>query len=363
MSNIQVKTCDVLSIIICMNRMTSIELFAGAGGLALGLELAGFYHIGLVEIDKSACSTLKKNRPLWNVLEKDITTLVEQDLEQIFCIKCGDLDLLSGGCPCQSFSYAGKKLGLEDTRGTMFYYYAKFLEKLKPKMFLFENVRGLISHNKGKSFKIICEAFEKCGYSLQYQVLNASNHGVAQKRERLFIVGIRKDLNRSFNFPKPLKNKKVLKDILLDVPKSLGAEYSSKKRDIFSLVPAGGYWRDIDPQIAKEYMKSSWGNNKGGRTGILRRLSLDEPSLTILTTPQMKQTDRCHPLEVRPLNIRESARIQSFPDEWEFMGSVAQQYKQIGNAVPPLLAEAIGKEMIKTLNKDTHATRFLFDFY
>ncbi|GAA9038694.1 DNA cytosine methyltransferase [Helicobacter pylori] len=346
-----------------MNRMTSIELFAGAGGLALGLEFAGFNHIGLVKIDKFACSTLKKNRPLWNVLEKDITTLTEQDLKTAFNVEYGDLDLLSGGCPCQSFSYAGKKLGLEDTRGTMFYYYAKFLKTLKPKMFLFENVRGLISHNKGKTFKIICETLENCGYSLHYKVLNALNYGVAQKRERLFIIGIRKDLNYFFNFPKPLKNKKVLKDILLDVPKSLGAEYSPKKKEIFNLVPAGGYWRDIDPQIAKEYMKSSWGNNKGGRTGILRRLSLDEPSLTILTTPQMKQTDRCHPLEVRPFNIRESARIQSFPDEWEFVGSVAQQYKQIGNAVPPLLAEAVGKEIVKTLNKDTHATRFLFDLY
>ncbi|WQT05345.1 DNA cytosine methyltransferase [Helicobacter pylori] len=343
--------------------MTSIELFAGAGGLALGLELAGFNHIGLVEIDKFACQTLKKNRPLWNVLEKDITTLAEQDLKTAFNIECGYLDLLSGGCPCQSFSYAGKKLGLEDTRGTMFYYYAKFLKTLKPKMFLFENVRGLISHNTGKTFEIIYKTLENCGYSLHYKVLNALNYGVAQKRERLFIVGIRKDLNYFFNFPKPLKNKKVLKDILLDVPKSLGAEYSPKKKAIFNLVPAGGYWRDIDPQIAKGYMKSSWGNNKGGRTGILRRLSLDEPSLTILTTPQMKQTDRCHPLEVRPFNIRESARIQSFPDTWEFMGSIAQQYKQIGNAVPPLLAEAVGKEIAKTLNKDTHATRFLFDLH
>ena len=139
-----------------------------------------------------------------------------------------------------------------------------------------------------------------------------------------------------------------MKDILYDVPISDGAKYSKAKEKIFSLVPPGGYWKDIDPNIAKDYMKTCW-NMGGGRTGILRRLSLNEPSLTILTTPQMKQTDRCHPLEVRPFNIRESARIQSFPDSWEFIGTLASKYKQIGNAVPCNLAKAIGSEIINSL--------------
>lgn len=331
-------------------RITSIELFAGAGGLALGLEQAGFEHIGLIEIDKYASETLRYNRPQWNVLCEDIEKVAQRDLEEEFKIKKYELDLLSGGAPCQSFSYAGKKLGLEDTRGTMFYHYATFLKKLQPKMFLFENVKGLLSHDKGRTFKVITDIFKEQNYCIKYKVLNALDYGVAQKRERLIVVGIRKDLVDfiHFEFPEPKKEKLVLRDILQDVPASECARYSAEKERIFKLVPPGGYWRDIDPEIAKSYMKSCW-NMGGGRTGILRRLSLDEPSLTILTTPQMKQTDRCHPVEVRPFSIRESARIQSFPDDWEFKGNVASKYKQIGNAVPCGLAKEIGKNILLAL--------------
>lgn len=253
--------------------------------------------------------------------------------------------MLSGGAPCQAFSYAGKRLGLNDIRGTMFYHYATFLNKLKPKMFLFENVKGLLSHDKGNTFKIICNIFEDEGYKIDYKVLNAWDYGVAQKRERLIVVGIRNDLRElEFTFPKKHSYKPLLKDILIDVPESLCAEYSEVKKKIFKLVPAGGYWRDIPEDLAKEYMKSCW-NMGGGRTGILRRLSMDEPSLTVLTTPQMKQTERCHPIEDRPFSVRENARIQSFPDEWEFCGSMHEQYKQIGNAVPVNLAYEIALEI------------------
>ena len=140
--------------------MKSIELFAGAGGLALGIEKAGFDTIGLIEFDSSASETLKYNRPNWNVIHDDIANISKLDLEEYFSIKKGELDLLSGGAPCQSFSYAGKRLGLEDTRGTLFYHYAIFLEKLQPKMFLFENVKGLTSHDKGKTYKTILNVFE-----------------------------------------------------------------------------------------------------------------------------------------------------------------------------------------------------------
>ena len=127
---------------------TTIELFAGAGGLALGVEKAGFKTLGLVELNNDACDTLRANRPKWNVICDDIANISGQDLEQIFHVKKGELDLLSGGAPCQAFSYAGKRLGLEDARGTLFYHYAVFLEKLQPKMFLFENVRGLLTHDE-----------------------------------------------------------------------------------------------------------------------------------------------------------------------------------------------------------------------
>lgn len=328
-----------------------IELFAGGGGLALGIEKAGFNTIGLVEFDKAASETLKLNRPSWNVVHEDISLITPLDLEQFFNIKKGELALLSGGAPCQAFSYAGKRLGLEDTRGTLFYHYAVFLKKLQPKMFLFENVRGLLTHDNGRTHDTILNVFEKEGYVIQEKVLNAWDYGVAQKRERLIMVGIRNDLADTlrFKFPEKHEYKPVLRDILLDCPESPGAQYSEYKKSIFDLVPPGGYWRDIPEDIAKEYMKSTW-DMEGGRTGILRRLSLEEPSLTVLTSPSQKQTERCHPLESRPFSIRESARCQSFPDDWEFFGSIGQQYKQIGNAVPVNLAFEVANEIRRTLD-------------
>lgn len=330
---------------------TTIELFAGAGGLALGVEMAGFNTIGLVEFDKDACETLRKNRPDWNVICDDIANVSSQDLEMLFGVKKGELDLLSGGAPCQAFSYAGKRLGLEDTRGTLFYHYAVFLEKLQPKMFLFENVRGLLTHDNGKTYSTILSIFENAGYEIQKDVLNAWDYGVAQKRERLMTIGIRKDLvdKISYSFPTKHEYKPVLRDVLQNVPESVGIPYGENKRKIFELVPAGGYWRDIDPEIAKSYMKSCW-YMEGGRTGILRRMSMDEPSLTVLTSPSQKQTERCHPLEARPFTVRENARCQSFPDDWEFCGSAMSQYKQVGNAVPVNLAYEVAREIYKALD-------------
>ena len=332
---------------------TTIELFAGAGGLALGVERAGFNTIGLVEFDKDACDTLRANRPNWNVICDDIANVSSKDLEQLFGVKKGKLDLLSGGAPCQAFSYAGKRLGLEDARGTLFYHYAVFLEKLQPKMFLFENVRGLLTHDNGRTYSTILNIFEKAGYEIQKDVLNAWNYGIAQKRERLMTVGIRKDLvgKIEYSFPKPHEYKPVLRDVLQNVPESIGVPYGENKRKIFELVPAGGYWRDIDPEIAKSYMKGCW-NMEGGRTGILRRMSMDEPSLTVLTSPSQKQTERCHPLEARPFTVRENARCQSFPDEWEFCGSAMSQYKQVGNAVPVNLAYEVAREIYKALEEE-----------
>lgn len=329
---------------------TTLELFAGAGGLALGIEKAGFDTIGLIEIDKDATDTLQFNRPNWRVVHDDIANISCMDLPDFFGIQKGELDLLSGGAPCQSFSYAGKRLGLEDARGTLFYHYAMFLDKLQPKMFLFENVRGLLTHDHGRTYKTITDIFESTGYAVQNKVLNAWDHGVAQKRERLITVGIRKDLQKkiTFSFPSPRNYKPVLRDILLDCPKSEGIPYSEYKRKIFELVPPGGYWKDIPQEIAKEYMKSCW-YMEGGRTGILRRLSLDEPSLTVLTSPGQKQTDRCHPLEARPFTIRENARCQSFPDDWLFCGSIGSQYKQVGNAVPVELSYDIAVKIKEAL--------------
>lgn len=330
--------------------LSTIELFAGAGGLALGIEKAGFETLACLEWDKDACATLRRNRPDWNVIEGDITDISSQDLTKYFSLKRGELSLLSGGAPCQAFSYAGKKLGLEDARGTLFYHYAMFLEQLQPKVFLFENVRGLLTHDHGRTYQTMLKIFEDAGYLIQKQVLNAWDYGVAQKRERLITIGIRKDLRDKvyFEFPKAHEYKPILRDILLDCPISEGAVYSEYKKKIYDLVPPGGYWRDIPEEIAKEYMKSCW-NMGGGRTGILRRMSLDEPSLTVLTSPSQKQTDRCHPLESRPFTVRENARCQSFPDDWVFCGSIGAQYKQVGNAVPVNLAYDVALKIKEAL--------------
>ena len=334
-----------------MKKRKCIELFAGAGGLALGLELAGFEEIGLVEIDSIACETLKINRPKWNIINEDIVEVSKRDLLKEFHLKEGELDLLSGGYPCQSFSYAGKKLGLEDVRGTMFYYYAEFLKQLKPKMFFAENVKGLTTHDGGKTINTMINLFEELGYKVEWKVLNAWDYGVAEKRQRVVIIGIRNDLIDSvkFEYPIPHDYKPVLRDVLQNVPDSIGAKYPESKKKVFDLVPPGGYWRDLPDDVAREYMKSCYFMG-GGRTGIARRLSWDEPSLTLTCSPMMKQTDRCHPDESRPFTTREYARIQSFPDEWQFSGKMNDIYKQIGNAVPVNLAKCVGEAIMNALN-------------
>lgn len=328
-----------------------VELFAGAGGLALGLESAGFQSLGLVEVDKYACKTLRENRPHWNVIQEDIIKVTENGIKTYLPDSDPEIDLLSGGFPCQAFSFAGNKLGLNDVRGTMFYYYAKALEELKPKMFLAENVRGLVNHDEGKTLNTMINVFSEIGYTVQWEVLRAVNYHVSQKRERLVMVGIRNDLVNTVNykFPKSYGYILPLRDVLKDTPKSEGTKYPESKRKVLDKVPPGGYWRDLPEDIAKEYMGKSYYSG-GGRTGMARRLSWDEPSLTLTCSPAQKQTERCHPDETRPFNVREYARIQSFPDTWSFNCSVNNAYKQIGNAVPVNMAEAVGKSIIRSLN-------------
>lgn len=331
-----------------------VELFAGAGGLALGLEQAGFKSKGLVEFDKYACQTLRKNRPYWNVIEKDIIDVAEEGIKNFVNVPIGELDLLSGGYPCQAFSYAGKKMGLSDARGTMFYYYAQILKQLLPKMFLAENVKGLVNHDNGRTLALMLKVFSDIGYTVKWKVLRALDYDVAQKRERIVLVGIRNDLVEKFEsnyfFPQPYGYELSLKDILKDVPESEGAKYPESKKRVLDLVPPGGYWRDLPDEIAKEYMGKSYYSG-GGRTGMARRLSWEEPSLTLTCSPAQKQTERCHPDETRPFTVREYARIQSFPDSWDFDCSTNNAYKQIGNAVPINMAKAIGLSIISTLNQ------------
>ena len=334
---------------------TLVETFAGAGGLSLGLEKAGFNSVADIEIDSTACSTLKLNRPNWNVIEGDINTIAQNGIfnHEQFTFR-GELDVLSGGYPCQSFSYAGLRQGLNDTRGTLFHPYSQLLVQLQPKMFIAENVKGLLNHDNGRTLETMIEIFEDSGYQVFWNILNAWNYGVAQKRERIVIIGIRNDLfeqqQYSFKFPKEYTYQPVLRDVLKDVPKSEGASYPASKIEVLNLVPPGGCWVNLPENVAKSYMGASY-HSGGGRRGMARRLSWNEPSLTLTTSPAQKQTERCHPDETRPFTVREYARIQSFPDDWEFAGSTNNQYKQIGNAVPVNLAEAIGKSVVNYLNQ------------
>jgi len=328
---------------------TVIELFAGAGGLALGLEHAGFKTLALNEKNKWCCSTLRKNRPNWNIIEKPVEEVVSEGIKKYFPFD--SVDTLSGGYPCQSFSTAGKGLGFEDIRGTMLFYYLQVLEELKPRLCLLENVRGLLSHDKGATMKVTLDMLEKAGYFVTHSLLNAVDFNVGQRRERVVIVGIRKDLPKDiFTFPKKSDRKLSLREVLKDVPSSPCARYSAKRARVMSLVPPGGYWKHLPDDVARDYMGASYFSG-GGRTGLARKLSWDEPSHTLMCSPSQKLTERCHPEEVRPLSIREYARVQSFPDGWEFCGSMQEQYRQIGNAVPVNFARALGQALLSSLEK------------
>jgi DNA (cytosine-5)-methyltransferase 1 len=317
-----------------------VELFAGAGGTALGLHNAGLQHVLLTDWDKDSINTLRLNKPDWNVIHDDIRNVNFKGITA---------DIVEGGFPCQTFSYAGKKMGFEDARGTMFFEFARAVKEIQPKIAMGENVRGLLNHDGGKTLSAIVEVLEDMGYRVAYKILRAQYLDVPQKRERLIILAVRGDLDIPICFPRERDYTISLREALENCPSSEGQKYPQSKARILSKIPQGGYWRDLPLETQKEYMGASYFHT-GGRTGMARRLSWDEPSLTLTCAPAQKQTERCHPEETRPLTISEYARIQTFPDNWKFVGSTASKYKQIGNAVPSNLGFHIGQCMIAMLN-------------
>lgn len=324
------------------SKYTFIEVCAGAGGLSYGLIKSGFTPIMLNDNNKDCCETLRRIHPETNIICDSMDKID-------YSIYIDKVDLLTGGVPCQSFSQAGLRKGLEDSRGDLMLKFIDILNLVKPKLFMIENVKGLLTHDNGETIKkIITIINENNLYNITYKCLDASKYDVPQKRERVFIVGVLKTLNRSYQFPKESINKKILKDVLVDVPISNGLKYNQKKQELFNMIPQGGCWINLPENLQKEYLGKSY-NSGGGKRGILHRLSMEKPSLTLLCSPSQKQTERCHPLENRPLTIREYARIQTFDDDYEFIGSVNSQYKQIGNAVPVELAKHIGKSLISLL--------------
>lgn len=324
------------------NGLTSIDLFAGGGGTALGLDNAGFTHLLLNEFDQHACKTLRTNRPEWNVVEGDVSTINFQEFQ-------GKVDLVEGGFPCQSFSYAGKGRGFEDARGTLFYEFARAIKETMPKVAIGENVKGLLRHDGGRTLATMLEILKSIkdkngiGYKVAYKVLRSQYLDVPQKRERLVLVAVRDDIfSGTILFPKERDYIITMRDAIGDRPAGPGQTYNERKTEIMNMIPAGGYWRDLPIEIQKEYLQGSF-HLGGGKTGMARRLSWDEPSLTLTCAPAQKQTERCHPEETRPLNVREYARIQTFPDNWAFPVSTNAAYKQIGNAVPVNLGFHLGK--------------------
>jgi DNA (cytosine-5)-methyltransferase 1 len=314
--------------------MSFIEVCAGAGGLSSGFIKAGLRPLLLVDNDKWCCETLKKNHEPSVVRCESMT---DTDLTPYQ----GRVDVLCGGIPCQSWSLSGQRGGFEDPRGSLVYRFKELLLQCRPKCFLIENVKGMVNHNGGKSLKEILNLLSCDGtYDIVYKVLNANDYGVAQNRHRLIIVGTSRG-QPAFEFPEPVEPKLVLRDVLSNVPESPGVKYPENKKKVLDMVPEGGCWVDLPEDVQREYMGKSI-HSGGGKRGVAKRLSMSKPSTTLTCSPSQKQTEKCHPLETRPLTTREYARIQSFPDDYGFSGSVSNVYKQIGNAVPVNFAYHVG---------------------
>ncbi|NEO28852.1 MAG: DNA (cytosine-5-)-methyltransferase, partial [Kamptonema sp. SIO4C4] len=308
-------------------------------------ENAGLSNSLLVEVNQDCVNTLKTNCPHWNVIHDDVKNIN-------FSQYNGNVDIVAGGFPCQAFSYAGYGRGFEDTRGTLFFEMARCLSEIQPKIAVIENVRGLMSHDKGKTLETILNTLKELGYNPVYQVLSAQFLDVPQKRERVIILASRQDLNLSLSFPQEKNYTISLREALKNCPPSQGVQYNKRKKAVMELVPMGGNWRDLPVEVQKSYMKNSFYKG-GGRTGFAKRLAWDEPALTVTCSPSQTQTERCHPEETRPLTVREYARIQTFPDDWQFVGSLSSQYKQIGNAVPVNMAYHLGCSLINALRGNT----------
>lgn len=327
------------------NQPTFIEVCAGCGGLSSGFIQAGYKPLLINEINKTFCTTLRKNHPGVNVVDG---SMVDLDLKPYK----GKVDVLQGGVPCQAFSQAGERQGLDDPRGKLIIQFNTLINDCEPKIFMVENVKGLTTHNKGETLKGILQLFENNGkYKVYTKVLNAKDYEVPQKRERILIIGVISSILIPFTYPEKSDKNILLKDVLMNVPPSPGVVYTEQKAAVMKLVPEGGCWVNLPKNIQEEYMGEKGLAAGGGKRGIARRLSMNEHSLTLTTSPCQKQTERCHPIETRPLNVREYARIQTFPDSYVFEGSIGNQYKQIGNAVPVKLAYAMGKQIKQFLEQ------------
>jgi len=367
---------------------TVIDLFCGAGGLSNGLEQAGFRTIAGIDFDRHAIATYKQNHPNALVLQRDISTVTADELRDALAGR--DLDLIAGGPSCQGFSTIGKRIE-DDPRNVLFKHFARLVRELRPKFFLMENVKGLLTYRKGYFQQLIAESFREAGYKVIAKVVCAADYGVPQLRNRIVFIGTRLDV--SLSFPEPThdgsdlfsggKPYVTVAEAIGDLPLLHGNldqdkwEYASAPqnayqrylrggsrskfvtlhrangmsdaaREVVSLVKEGEGLRSIPPELLPERFKKmrriSTGDLRKDCTTLYHRLSRNAPSYTITCYfRNVASGPFVHPLEDRSLSYREAARLMSFPDTYTFCGSMLT--RQIGNAVPPLLAKALGKHI------------------
>lgn len=328
------------------------SFFSGCGGLDLGFKQAGFKLVWANDFDKDACKVYSDN--IGKIIHEDITKLDENSLEKV--------DVITGGFPCQPFSSAGNRLGIEDNRGNLFFETLRFVKKIRPKVVVFENVRGLLStKNVTGNYLIddICEILSNIdnglGYNVTWKLLLSSDFEVPQNRNRVFIVGVRKDLNVTFKFPAPIINPDASKLLVGNILKGLEGlpnqeywELSPQQKTMIPYIKEGGSWKDIPYEILPDrFRKIRDDIKKYHSPNFYRRFSRNEINGTITASAQPENCGIIHPLLNRRYSVREIARIQSFPDDFVFnLKRVESSYKVIGNAVPPKMAYHIAKELI-----------------
>lgn len=367
----------------------SIGLFAGAFGLDLGMEQAGFHTVSVVEIDPDATKTIALNRPhlALSAVPRDIQhecahTLLSEGgrvLDLGRPLRPGEVDLVTGGPPCQPFSTAGKRQSIGDPRGSLFMDFIRMVVEVQPRFFVMENVRGLLSaplqhrphiqrgagflplepdEMQGAALRVVLAEMKRIGYSVVYNLLEAADYGVPQNRQRVVFLGAKDGHPLTFPLPTHCKDGaklskwRTLSEALVGLvdPRPEIVPYSDSRLKYLKLLRAGQNWRYLPDELQQEAMGGAY-KSGGGKVGFYRRLAWDKPSPTVTTSPHQKATDMCHPEELRPMSVGECARIQSFPDDWVFYGSTASKYRQIGNAVPVQLARAIGEHIYKLIKE------------
>lgn len=325
--------------------MKIVSLFTGAGGLDLGFEKAGFTVIWANEFDSKIWETFEHNFPHVKLDRRSITDVSVDEIP--------DCDGMIGGPPCQSWSEAGAGRGINDERGQLFYDYIRIIKTKQPKFFLVENVSGIISSRHKKSFEGFLKEFANCGYEISWKLVNANDYGVPEDRERVIIVGFRKDLKKKFEFPKPLKKKPTLKDAIGDLPEPIPALEKNKTNGKLKILNHEYMVGGFSPIYMSRNRVRGWDEpsftiQAGGRQAPIHPKA---PKMVKVGKDKMKFVEG-HEDEYRRLSVRECARIQTFPDKYEFLYTdIANAYKMIGNAVPVNLAFELAKKIKEDLGE------------